>query len=57
MAHRDAPEQGPDDESGRGLLLVDALADRRGTEPRPPSGKAVWAEISGTLVNVVPAAE
>ncbi|MFD7775707.1 ATP-binding protein [Streptomyces sp. NPDC059753] len=39
------PEQAPDDESGRGLLLVDALADRWGTEPRPPSGKTVWAEI------------
>ncbi|MEU3299948.1 ATP-binding protein [Streptomyces sp. NPDC006678] len=38
-------EQNPDDESGRGLLLVDALADRWGTEPRPPSGKTVWAEI------------
>ncbi|MEU8654174.1 ATP-binding protein [Streptomyces sp. NPDC048737] len=39
------PERGPDHESGRGLLLVDALADRWGTEPRPPSGKTVWAEI------------
>ncbi|MET7685430.1 ATP-binding protein [Streptomyces sp. NPDC005423] len=39
------PDRGPDDESGRGLLLVDALADRWGTEPRPPSGKTVWAEI------------
>lgn len=40
------PERGPDVESGRGLLLVDALADRWGTDPRPPSGKTVWAEIS-----------
>ncbi|OEJ23970.1 ATPase [Streptomyces agglomeratus] len=39
------PERGPDHESGRGLLLVDTLADRWGTEPRPPSGKTVWAEI------------
>ncbi|MFL5997044.1 MAG: ATP-binding protein [Streptomyces sp.] len=39
------PERGPDDESGRGLLPVDALADRWGTEPRPPSGKTVWAEL------------
>ncbi|MFL9654498.1 ATP-binding protein [Streptomyces sp. PB17] len=39
------PKQSPDDESGRGLLVVDALADRWGTEPRPPSGKTVWAEI------------
>ncbi|WP_069761025.1 ATP-binding protein [Streptomyces sp. LUP47B] len=37
------PEGGPDHESGRGLLLVDALADRWGTEPFPPSGKTVWA--------------
>ncbi|WP_344322583.1 ATP-binding protein [Streptomyces macrosporus] len=35
---------GPDpDESGRGPVLVDALAPRWGTEPRPPSGKTVWA--------------
>ncbi|MFJ3806493.1 ATP-binding protein [Streptomyces sp. NPDC090073] len=40
------PDQGPDDESGRGLLLVDALADRWGTEPRPPSGKTVWALLA-----------
>ena len=40
------PERVPDDESGRGLLLVDALADRWGTEPRPPSGKTVWAQIN-----------
>jgi anti-sigma regulatory factor (Ser/Thr protein kinase) len=32
-------------ESGRGLLLVAALADRWDTEPYPPSGKTVWAEI------------
>jgi anti-sigma regulatory factor (Ser/Thr protein kinase) len=32
-------------ESGRGLLLVAALADRWGTEPYPPSGKTVWAEL------------
>ena len=40
------PAPGPDDESGRGLLLVDALADRWGTAPYPPSGKTVWAEFS-----------
>jgi anti-sigma regulatory factor (Ser/Thr protein kinase) len=33
-----------DSESGRGLLLVTALADRWGTRPYPPSGKTVWAE-------------
>lgn len=35
-----------DSETGRGLLLVAALADRWGTEPYPPSGKTVWAGIS-----------
>ncbi|MGW6461720.1 ATP-binding protein [Streptomyces sp. NPDC055078] len=34
-------EASPEGESGRGLLL----ADRWGTEPYPPSGKTVWAEI------------
>ncbi|WP_323183865.1 MULTISPECIES: ATP-binding protein [unclassified Streptomyces] len=33
-----------DDESGRGLVLVDALADRWGAAPRTPLGKTVWAE-------------
>lgn len=33
-------------ESGRGLLLVGALADRWGIEPHPPGGKTVWAEVS-----------
>ncbi|MDA5141114.1 ATP-binding protein [Streptomyces sp. AD681] len=33
-----------DDESGRGLLIVAALADRWGSDPYPPSGKTVWAE-------------
>ncbi|MFJ4624043.1 ATP-binding protein [Streptomyces sp. NPDC088812] len=36
----------PHSESGRGLLIVTALADRWGTEPRPPSGKTVWAECA-----------
>jgi anti-sigma regulatory factor (Ser/Thr protein kinase) len=35
-----------DTESGRGLLLVTALADRWGVEPYPPGGKAVWAECA-----------
>ncbi|MFF8100880.1 ATP-binding protein [Streptomyces sp. NPDC016640] len=42
------PQPGlPDDDSetGRGLLLVSALADRHGAEP-PPTGKRCWAEIS-----------
>ncbi|KAB1980807.1 ATP-binding protein [Streptomyces triticiradicis] len=40
------PERAKDAESGRGLILVDALADRWGTEPRPPSGKTVWALLA-----------
>ncbi|MEU5675718.1 ATP-binding protein [Streptomyces rochei] len=33
-----------DAESGRGLFLVAALADRWGVEPYPPGGKTVWAD-------------
>ncbi|MEU1516879.1 ATP-binding protein [Streptomyces sp. NPDC005811] len=33
-------------ESGRGLLLVTALATTWGTAPYPPSGKTVWACLS-----------
>ncbi|MFQ3556668.1 ATP-binding protein [Streptomyces gramineus] len=32
-------------ETGRGLLTVDALADRWGTKPHPPAGKTVWATV------------
>jgi anti-sigma regulatory factor (Ser/Thr protein kinase) len=35
----------PDAEGGRGLLLVDRLADRWGAEPLPV-GKRVWFELS-----------
>lgn len=36
-------EASPDDESGRGLALVAALADDWGAEPRPEGiGKVVW---------------
>ncbi|MFJ9010945.1 ATP-binding protein [Streptomyces canus] len=35
----------PDAESGRGLLLVDALADRWGVAPGPRPRKTVWAEV------------
>jgi hypothetical protein len=38
---------GPEDESGRGLLLVAVLAARWGTAPRTPVGKTVWAEVVG----------
>ena len=37
---------GADDEAGRGLLIVDALAVRWGCGPWAPSGKVVWAEIA-----------
>ena len=30
---------------GRGLHLVDTLSSRWGTDPRVPSGKAVWFEL------------
>jgi anti-sigma regulatory factor (Ser/Thr protein kinase) len=39
------PDSQSDGESGRGLLLVVALADRWGTQPYPPMGKTVWAEL------------
>jgi len=41
-----APSSFPDGESGRGLLLVDALAMRWGWALRRPVGKTVWADIS-----------
>lgn len=41
---------GPSEDSGRGLLLLDVLADRWGydlvgTARRPPVSKRVWAEV------------
>lgn len=33
------------DTTGRGLLLVEALADAWGVEPHPPRGKVVWSEF------------
>ncbi|MFV0132201.1 ATP-binding protein [Streptomyces sp. HMX87] len=33
-------------EHGRGLCIVDALADEWGWTPRPPAGKTVWAKLS-----------
>lgn len=34
----------PDSQTGRGLTLIDHLADRWGTIPRHPNAKTVWAE-------------
>ncbi|MER6104251.1 ATP-binding protein [Streptomyces sp. NPDC001832] len=36
---------GDDCESGRGLLIVEALADRWGVSPGPVPRKTVWAEL------------
>jgi serine phosphatase RsbU (regulator of sigma subunit)/anti-sigma regulatory factor (Ser/Thr protein kinase)/putative methionine-R-sulfoxide reductase with GAF domain len=40
-----AAQAGWEQESGRGLLLVERLADRWGTDPLP-TGKRVWFELS-----------
>ena len=40
-----APSSYPEGESGRGLLLVDALAVRWGSAPRRSVGKTVWAVV------------
>ncbi|MCX4684358.1 ATP-binding protein [Kitasatospora purpeofusca] len=39
------PARVTDGQSGRGLVLIDALADRWGTALRDPSAKTVWAEL------------
>jgi anti-sigma regulatory factor (Ser/Thr protein kinase) len=46
-----SPIPSPDDESGRGLLLVDMLATRWGATPRAPIGKTVWAEVAADSTN------
>ncbi|MEU1037347.1 ATP-binding protein [Streptomyces sp. NPDC005551] len=49
------PREVPADaESGRGLLLVDALADRWGVTAGPPPRKTVWAEIPLAGADVLP---
>ncbi|MFF1544028.1 hypothetical protein [Streptomyces sp. NPDC058291] len=40
-----APSPCPEGGSGRGLLLVDALAVRWGSAPRLPLGKTVGADV------------
>jgi|SRR5580658_3019214 anti-sigma regulatory factor (Ser/Thr protein kinase) len=51
-AHADSPrlrDVSADDESGRGLLLVDALADAWNWYPHPAlRGKVVWCELALT---------
>lgn len=37
----------PEAEGGRGLLLVDAVTDKWGVEPRGATGKTVWFECAG----------
>ncbi|MCF6521538.1 ATP-binding protein [Streptomyces sp. JJ36] len=39
---------GPDDESGRGLLLVEALATCWGVAGEAPPRKTVWAELDAS---------
>ncbi|MFJ9715961.1 ATP-binding protein [Streptomyces sp. NPDC101213] len=43
LPHRRRPD--PDAESGRGLLLVEVLADRWGVRLGPVPRKTVWAEL------------
>jgi anti-sigma regulatory factor (Ser/Thr protein kinase) len=38
-------EPAPDDLDGRGLHLVEALADEWGVTPSVPRGKTVWAQV------------
>jgi len=44
---------GPEDEHGRGLFLVESLADRWGVEPYR-EGKTVWAELKAPDLVPVP---
>ncbi|MFI9216098.1 ATP-binding protein [Streptomyces werraensis] len=46
----------PDAETGRGLLLVEALASRWGVDTEPGPGKRVWAEIDHTARSHTPGA-
>lgn len=39
---------GPDDEGGRGILLLEAMATRWGTRTLPGGGKVVWFWLSPT---------
>jgi anti-sigma regulatory factor (Ser/Thr protein kinase) len=35
----------PSSEGGRGVEIVDAVAERWGTQLRPPTGKTVWCDL------------
>ncbi|MFF4233733.1 ATP-binding protein [Streptomyces sp. NPDC001820] len=41
-----ARDAGGDEESGRGLALLDAVVDKWGVETRPGPGKTVWFEVA-----------
>jgi serine/threonine-protein kinase RsbW len=44
-AHPAPRDAAADDESGRGMLIIDALSSRWGWEPRA-DGKVVWADVA-----------
>jgi anti-sigma regulatory factor (Ser/Thr protein kinase) len=46
-----------DDEGGRGLWLVDAIADRWGWEASVPGGKVVWFQLNAAQRPFSPAPE
>lgn len=47
---REPRRPAPDEESGRGLILVDALATRWGITPRSAApGKTVWAVVDAPV--------
>ncbi|MGA5703305.1 ATP-binding protein [Peterkaempfera bronchialis] len=52
-----AATPGPDDEHGRGLLLVKALADSWGTHVHEDEGKTVWARLSRDQPAELPSGE
>ena len=41
----EARQQVREDDSGRGMLLVDVISDRWGVQTRPGTGKAVWFQL------------
>ncbi|MCX4754973.1 hypothetical protein [Kitasatospora purpeofusca] len=52
LAFRSLSFGGPEDECGRGLELVAALATTWGANPRGPGriGKTVWFELTGAAL-------